>query len=66
MKTLAEIRAQSAARKAAQAIDGPKAMREYRAAEAAVRSRTAQLSADRLAREAADARRLRDGANGSA
>jgi hypothetical protein len=60
MKTLEEIRARSAARKAEQAIDGPKAMREYRAAEAAIRTRTARLRADRLAREAA-ARRSEGG-----
>jgi hypothetical protein len=64
MKTLEQIRARSAARKAEQAIDGPKAMREYRAAEAATRARTAQLRADRLAREAATARRSGGGAGG--
>jgi len=56
MKTLEQIRAQSAARKAEQAIDGPKAMKEYRAAEAAIRKRTAQLRAARLARQATEDR----------
>jgi len=37
--------------KEAQRIDAPFAMAEYRAAESAVRSRTAQLRAERLARE---------------
>lgn len=38
--------------KEAQRIDAPIAMAEYRAAENALRSRTAQLRAERLAREA--------------
>jgi hypothetical protein len=41
--------------KEAQRIDAPVAMAEYRAGEDAVRRRTAQLRAERLAREAAKA-----------
>jgi hypothetical protein len=40
--------------KEAQRIDAPFALAEYRAAEAAIRRRTAQLRAERLARDAAE------------
>ena len=48
-----EMRARAEAslkRREEQKIDGPKAMREYRDAEQAVRDRTARLRAERLAR----------------
>jgi hypothetical protein len=40
-----------AAVRAQQAIDAPKAMQDYRAAEQALRERTEQLRAERLARD---------------
>jgi hypothetical protein len=39
--------------RAEQAIDAPKAMHDYRAAEQRLRDRTARLRAERLARESA-------------
>ena len=46
-------------RKKAQALEGAKAMAEYKAASRAVIEKTARLKALRLAKEAAEARRLR-------
>jgi len=56
MKTPQEIRARSAKRKAEQAIEAPKAMKDYRAAEEAIRRRTERLREQRLLRESLSAR----------
>lgn len=55
MKSPQELAAAKAARRAEQQIDGPKAMREYRAAEQAARDRVARLRAERLERAASPA-----------
>lgn len=55
MTTVEQKRERISAVRAQQAIDAPKAMQDYRAAEQKLRERTARLRAERLARETADA-----------
>jgi len=54
VKSAAELRAIRLSRKLAQDADGIKAMAEIAAADVAIRKRTAQLRALRLAKEAAE------------
>ena len=51
MTTTDQKRERISAIRAQQAIDAPKAMQDYRAAEQSVRDRTARLRAERAARE---------------